>query len=154
MATDEILSSLLYSSTALSITILPNRNSLSSSSLSIFINSPTLAIPCTIVDNCSAAPLFISVETLVVLFIFNGTIYFETNQQQDAYYHCLGLCPKPRTAIEEITFEKGWIAIDGSVEKLEHHQILSISQCRFNSNPLLFIGKLVEIRNNTHASLR
>jgi hypothetical protein len=120
----------------------------------VFINTSTLTIPPTIVLDHGAAPFFIPIETLVVLFVFNGTIYFETTQEQTAYCQCLGLCPKPRTTMEEIAFEKGWITVDGFVEKLEHRQWLSIFQCRFKSNPLLFVRKLTEIRNNTHAPLR
>jgi len=120
----------------------------------IFINNPTLTMPPTIVDDHGAIPYFIPMEILANLFIFNGTIYFESTQEQTAYCQCLGLCPKPRTAMEEIAFEKGWITMDGFVEKIGHRQSLSMSQCRFNSNPLLFLRKLIELRNNTHAPIR
>jgi hypothetical protein len=56
-------------------------------------------------------------------------------------------------AIEEDAFEKGSIAADGFVKKLEHRHFLQIYQCRFNSNSLLFFRKLVENRNNAHAPL-
>ena len=120
----------------------------------IFINNPALTMPPTIVDDHGAIPYFIPIEILVNLFIFNGTIYFESTHEQTVYCQCLGLCPKPRTAMEEIAFEKGWITADGFVEKLAHRQNLSMFQCRFNSNPLLFLRKLIELRNNTHAPVR
>ena len=84
----------------------------------------------------------------------HGAIYIESTQEQTAYCQCLGLCPKSRTAMEEIALEKGWITTDGFVEKIGHRQSLSMSQCHFNSNPLLFLRKLIELRNNTHTPIR
>ncbi|CAF0948665.1 unnamed protein product, partial [Didymodactylos carnosus] len=120
---------------------------------SIFINTPTLTIPPSIVP--SKDPIFITipVERLAELFIFNGTLYFETVHEQKAYCEFLGICPKPRTSIEEDAFEKGWVAVDGFVTKPKHRCHLHIAQCRFTSSPLKFVKQLVENRNNSHAPL-
>jgi hypothetical protein len=100
-----------------------------------------------------AVAFSIPTEWLVELFVFNGTLYFETIHEQTAYCQCLGVCPKPRTAVEEDAFEKCWIAVDGFVEKSEHRRLLQLHRCRFSSNPLAFIRKLVENRNNANAPL-
>jgi hypothetical protein len=120
---------------------------------SIIVNTITLTIPPSISPDRGAVPFTIPTEWLVKLFIFNGTLYFETNHQQTAYCQSLGVCPKPRTEIEEDAFEKGWIAIDGFVKNLDHRRLLQLDQCHFHSNPLAFIRKLVENRNNAHAPL-
>ncbi|CAF1440182.1 unnamed protein product [Rotaria sordida] len=120
---------------------------------SIIVNTATLTIPPSIAPDCGTVLFPIPTEWLVALFIFNGTLYFETTDEQTAYCHCLGVCPKPRTDIEEEAFEKGWITVDGFVKKSDHRDILQLQQCRFHANPLAFIRKLMENRNNTHVSL-
>jgi hypothetical protein len=118
---------------------------------SIFVNTPTLTIPPTIesFDDVFTIPL----NWLVQLFIFNGTLYFETSDEQTAYCHCLGLCPGPRTMIEEKCFEKGWISVDGFVSNSIHRSHLQIYHAQFNSNPLTFVRQLIENRNNSHAPI-
>jgi hypothetical protein len=114
---------------------------------SICVNTPTLTIP----------PLtetyLIPIESLVQLFIFNGTLYFENVNEQTAYCQCLALCPKPRTNTEEKAFEERRIAIDGFVEKSEDRRYLQIDRARFVSNPLIFVKQLIENRNNLHAPI-
>ncbi|CAF1260892.1 unnamed protein product [Rotaria sp. Silwood1] len=58
---------------------------------SIFINTPTLTIPSLIEPSNRIIPYFISNEWLVLLFIFNGTLYFDTVDEQIAYCQCLSL---------------------------------------------------------------
>ena len=116
----------------------------------ILVNNPALTIP----PSRGAIPYLIPVQTLVELFLFNGTTYFETEEEQTAYCQCLGVCPKPRNIIEEVAFKNRWIGVDGFVEKRQHRVLLAMDQCRFHSNPLLFIRKLVENRNNAHPPLR
>ena len=113
-------------------------------SQSIFINNPSLTIPPSI-DEFFQIPI----EWLVQLFIFNGTLYFENVDEQTAYCQCLGLCPKPRTETEEVAFEKRWIALDGYVNDIAHCRLLNMDTTRFNSNPLLFIKRLLENRNHS-----
>jgi hypothetical protein len=118
---------------------------------SIFINTTALTMPPSIESSSGAVPFPIQIQWLVELFVFNGSLYFESNDEQTAYCQCLGVCQKPRTAAEEEAFKKGWIAEDGYVDNLEHRFSLQLNQCRFRSNPLAFVRKLVEIRNHIHA---
>ncbi|CAF0995068.1 unnamed protein product [Adineta steineri] len=120
---------------------------------SISVNIPTLTIPPSVGPSNSADAYYIPIESLVQLFVFNGSLYFETLDEQTAYCKCLGLCPKPRTEDENDAFEKGWIAVDGFVAaEYRHH--LQMSQAQFVTNPLLFIKKLIEVRNNSRAPIR
>jgi hypothetical protein len=120
---------------------------------SIFINTTALTMPPSIVSSGGAVAFPIPIRWLVELLVFNGSLYFGSNDEQTAYCQCLGLCQKPRTEAEEEAFENGWIADDGYVENLEYRCNLKLDQCRFRSNPLAFVRKLVENRNHTHAPL-
>ena len=89
----------------------------------------------------------------------SSNVHLDLNQL-DTYEHSLSKLKKylnqhqyPTKSAEEEAFEKKWIAIDGYVHKLEHRSVLQLDQCRFRSNPLAFIRKLVENRNHTHAPL-
>ncbi|CAF4676762.1 unnamed protein product [Rotaria sp. Silwood1] len=114
---------------------------------SIFAHTPALTIPHDAID------FVLPVDWLAQLFVFNGTIYFETVEEETAYCQCLALCLKPRTTIEEDAFENGWIALDGFVQEPEHRCHLQIDRARFNSNPLAFVKELLKNRNNTYASV-
>ncbi|CAF2626053.1 unnamed protein product [Rotaria sp. Silwood2] len=120
---------------------------------SIFINTPTLTIPPSMGLSDETVAYFIPIEWLVQLFVFNGTLYFETADEQTAFCQCLSLCPQPRTPIEEAAFEKGWIAIDGFASNLNHSRHLSMNQAQFTLNPLKFVKQLIENRNNFHAPI-
>ncbi|CAF1403176.1 unnamed protein product [Adineta steineri] len=121
---------------------------------SILINTSALTIPPSIAPDSNVISFTIPVEWLVELYVFNGTLYFETTEEQTAYCRCLGVCPKPRTKIEEEAFEKDYIAIDGFVSNLDHRLHLQLNQCHFKVNPLVFIRKLIENRNHVHAPLK
>ncbi|CAF1276105.1 unnamed protein product [Rotaria magnacalcarata] len=73
---------------------------------SIIVNTTTSTIPPSISSNRRVVPFSIPTEWLVELFVFNGTLYFETTEEQTAYCHLLGVCLKPRSAIEEDAFQK------------------------------------------------
>ncbi|CAF3750887.1 unnamed protein product, partial [Rotaria sordida] len=120
---------------------------------SIFINVPSLTIPPMIEHPNGVVPFFIPLEWLVQLFIFNGTLYFETVDEQTAYCQCLSLCPKPRTVKEEEAFKNGWIDVDGFVSNSEHRQYLKMYKVRFHCNLLTFVKQIIENRNNSHASI-
>jgi hypothetical protein len=113
---------------------------------SIFIDTPRLTIPPTVSSSIPS-------QWLAQLFVFNSTLYFNNVQEQTDYCQCLGLCPKPRTESEDDAFDNGWIALDGYVQQSEHRQQLQLHHCRFYSNPLIFVKKLIENRNNSHAPL-
>ncbi|CAF1161225.1 unnamed protein product [Rotaria sordida] len=120
---------------------------------SIFANTPTLTIPPSIASSENTAMYVIPIKQLVQLFIFNGTLYFETVAEQTAYCQCLRLCPKPRTIAEEKAFEKNWIAVDGFVENPKYRRRLEIYQARIDCNPLVFVRRLIENRNSTYLSI-
>ncbi|CAF3462404.1 unnamed protein product [Rotaria socialis] len=120
---------------------------------SIFVNTPTLTIPSLLKHPNGVIPFVIPLEWLVQLFIFNGTLYFETVDEQTQYCRCLSLCPKPRTKQEEEAFEKGWIAIDGFVRNTEHRRQLKLVKVQFPLNLLPFVKQMIENRNNLHAPI-
>ncbi|CAF3125081.1 unnamed protein product [Rotaria sp. Silwood2] len=120
---------------------------------SIFVNTPTLIIPPLIRHSIDIVPFFISLQWLVQLFIFNGTLYFETVDEQTAYCQCLSLCPKPRTKEEEEAFKNGWIAVDGFVSNSEHRYALMLHEVQFHNNLLAFVKQIIENRNNSHAPM-
>ena len=110
--------------------LLPRTNPIQS----IFINTPALMIP-----RISTTAFQIPIEWLIQLFVFNGTLYFETTNEQTAYCQWLGLYPRPRTKSEEKAFENSSIDNDKSIN---------------NSNSLLhFTKQLLENRNNSHLTV-
>jgi hypothetical protein len=74
---------------------------------SIFVNTPALIIPPLIPTIHDTVAFILPVDWLAELFVFNGTVYFETVEEQTAYCQCLALNLKPRTSIEENDFENG-----------------------------------------------
>ena len=113
---------------------------------SVLINTPTLMIPRSIFS--------VPVEWLTELSVFNGTLYFDNTAEQRAYCDFLGICPKPRTKLEEEAFEQGWISSDGFVEKISHRDYIQIAGCYFSSNPLALVRKILETRHNSLLSPR
>ena len=111
---------------------------------SIFVNTSALIIP-------RCIPFVLPVDWLVQLFIFNGTLFFQTIEEQLSFCQCLSLCPRPRTVNEETAFEDGWINIDGFVQQIEDRCQLNMDRSRFIVNPLPFVKQLVKIRNNNNA---
>ncbi|CAF3230373.1 unnamed protein product, partial [Rotaria socialis] len=120
---------------------------------SIFVNTRTLTIPPLLGHSNGAAPFVIPLEWLVQLVIFNGTLYFETVDEQTEYCQCLSLCPKPRTKQEEEAFERGWIAVDSFVSNAEHRRQLKLVKVQFPRNLLPFVKQMIENRNNLHAPI-
>ena len=120
---------------------------------SIFVNNPRLTIPSSIKFHNLGINCQISLQILPPLFVFNGTLYFSTVEEQNAYCQLLSLCPIPRTQEEEAAFEKGWIDKDGFVSNPEHRRHLQIKQAQFISNPIIFMKQLIENRNRSYASV-
>ena len=91
------------------------------------------------IPRISTTAFQIPIEWLIQLFVFNGTLYFETTNEQTAYCQWLGLYPRPRTKSEEKAFENSSIDNDKSIN---------------NSNSLLhFTKQLLENRNNSHLTV-
>lgn len=120
----------------------------------IFVNNSALTIPPFNVSDRDAIPYLIPAQSLVELFVFNGTLFFANEEEQTAYCQCLGVCPKPRNTIEQTAFAEKWIAADGFVKNPQHRIFLAVHQCRFHSNPLFFVRKLLENRNNASPPLK
>ncbi|CAF1580540.1 unnamed protein product [Adineta ricciae] len=120
---------------------------------SIFVNTSTITIPPSVPATTGNHTFMLPIDWLVELFVFNGTIYFETNEEQMAYCQYLGLCPKPRTVVEEDAFENGWISPDGFVQESKHRSLLMLEHARFKSNPLTFVKQLLKNRNDAYPSL-
>ncbi|CAF4342013.1 unnamed protein product [Rotaria sp. Silwood2] len=120
---------------------------------SIAVNISTFKISPLIGYLSDAVPFLISLEWLVHLLIFNGTLYFETVDEQTVYYQCLSLCPKPRSMEEEEeeAFKNGRITVNGFVSSSEYRHHLHLHQVQFHSNLLTFIKQIIENRNNSHA---
>ncbi|UJR29753.1 hypothetical protein I4U23_017301 [Adineta vaga] len=116
---------------------------------SIFINTSSLIIPS--INN--AFHFNILLEDLIELFLFNGNLFFQNSNEQTAFCRYLGLCPKPRSTIEEKFYAKGHIDIEGFVIDRMQRRHLQLSQCPFRSNPLSFIRKFIENRNNSNVPL-
>ncbi|CAF3839520.1 unnamed protein product [Rotaria sp. Silwood1] len=120
---------------------------------SVFVNTPSLTIPPLIKHSNDTIPFLIPLKWLVQLFIFNGTLYFETIDEQTAYCQCLSLCPKPRTREQEEAFKKGWINVDGFVRNTKHRRHLKMYKVRFDDNLLPFVKQIIENRNSSHAPM-
>jgi hypothetical protein len=113
---------------------------------SILVNTPALSIPSSLFS--------IPNDWLAQLFLFNGTLYFDDVEEQRAYCHFLGVCPKPRTKDEQEAFDKGWINNDGFIGKSNNRRSLQMDQCGFNSNPLALVRKILESRHRSYVPAR
>ena len=122
-------------------------------SQSIFVNTFSLTIPPLIQLSDRTDPFIIPNDWLAQLFVFNGTLFFETTAEQAAYCQCLSLCPKPRTPAENDAFENCSIATDGFISRDEHRRYLQIHHAPFSFNPIMFVKQLLENRNNSQASI-
>ncbi|UJR11152.1 hypothetical protein I4U23_015333 [Adineta vaga] len=116
----------------------------------IFVDTPTLMIPRSVERSDESNVYCIPIAWLAQLFVFNGTLYFKSTNEQIAYCQYLSLCPRPRTVEEEEAFQQGWIAVDGFVKDPIHRRLLKLQDARFISNPLMFIKQLIENRNNSY----
>ena len=117
----------------------------------ILVNVPILTIPSTIAFHNYRS---ISLECLVELFVFNGTLYFQNSQEENAFCKYLGICPNPRTLSEKEAFDKGWISPDGFVSQPTHRHELNIGHvCRFHTSPLPLVKQIIEIRNNSYPTM-
>ena len=77
---------------------------------------------------------------------FSGSVFFATNHEQDAYCDFLGLCPRPRSEVEEIAFHHGDIEQDGYVP-LEQRQKLHLkTMCAFERSPMPFMVEVLSSR--------
>lgn len=93
--------------------------------------------------------------------MYSGSMYFNSDAEQNAYCNFLGLISRPRTPQQEMAFEEGIIQPNGfvPVENRQHSTavIKSIDKCKFRQNPVDLAIQLIEahhefMRNESHAS--
>lgn len=93
----------------------------------------------------------INVRDAAQIKMFSGSMYFNSEDEQNAYCNFLGLIPRPRNSEQEEAFERGLIRPNGfvSVENRQHSSIVKyVNQCKFKSNPINLARKLIEAHHN------
>jgi len=90
--------------------------------------------------------IFISSLHMEQLAVYSGSLYLNDEQEQSNFLSFSGYCPSPRTEIEEKQFNLGHITRTGYVHK-EYRAELGLNDCGFETDPLLMIKKLAEMRN-------
>ncbi|XP_031636747.1 uncharacterized protein LOC116349465 [Contarinia nasturtii] len=92
-----------------------------------------------------------NVRDIAQIKMFSGCMYFNDEQEQNAYCNFLGLIPRPRSSEQEIAFENGFIRPNGFVP-LEHRQhskiAKSVNRCKFKTNPIDLAIKLIEAHHD------
>lgn len=90
----------------------------------------------------------ISVHDEIAIGMYAGIMYFQSEDEQNAYCGFLGLIPRPRSQELEIAFNKGTIQAKGFVPSGNRHYSEAISscvgQCMFEENPVDLAIKLIE----------
>lgn len=93
--------------------------------------------------------------------MYSGSMYFNSEMEQDAYCSFMGLIPSPRTPDLEMAFEEGYITPNSYVptENRRHSAAISrlVKKCKFNENPVELAIKLIEahhvfVRKESHVS--
>lgn len=93
----------------------------------------------------------ISIEDEVQIGVYAGMLYFDDEDEENAYCNFLGLIPRPKTGYtfeQKEAFESGYIEENGYVRNREHNctEAISqcISQCKFKKNPTDLAVKLIK----------
>lgn len=90
----------------------------------------------------------ILMDDAVQIGMFAGSMYFASNEEQNAYCSFMGLIPRPRTTELETQFRCGQICANGFVE-VEHRRSSQainarVGACRFEQSPTDLAVKLIE----------
>lgn len=105
-----------------------------------------------------AIPDELCVDDKVQIDVFAGSMYFDSDIEQNAFCGFLGLIPKhSRTQEEKEALENGILhgisKSKGFVPKPQRHLTNSISEyvgdCKFNDNPVDLVIKLIEVRHQS-----
>lgn len=95
----------------------------------------------------------IDVVDEVQIAMYAGSMYFESEDEQNAYCGFLGLIPRPRTQQQEQAFESGIIKAKGYVpiERRKFSEAVSdcVGRCKFHDNPVDLVIKLIEAHHQT-----
>lgn len=83
--------------------------------------------------------------------MFSGSMYFNDEDEQNAYCNFLGLIPRPRTSEQETAFERELIRPNGFVP-IKHRQNSKVAkfvnQCKFEKSPIGLAKKLIEAHHD------
>jgi hypothetical protein len=77
------------------------------------------------------------------LLAFSGSAFFANAPEQNAYCDFLGLCPRPRSRIEDDAFQRGDIQPDGFFPPSKRGEA---HVCAFQKSPVQFISELLADR--------
>lgn len=90
----------------------------------------------------------ISMDDAVQIGMFAGSMYFTSNDEQNAYCSFMGLIPRPRTNELEKQFRCGHICANGFVQKENRRRSKAIEKrvgrCRFEQSPTDLAVKIIE----------
>ncbi|XP_031632913.1 uncharacterized protein LOC116346822 [Contarinia nasturtii] len=90
----------------------------------------------------------IDIHDEVQIGFYAGIMFFQSEDEQNAYCNFLGLIPRPRTHEQDMAFEKGTIQAKGFVPMGNRQYSESISSCvghcQFQENPVDLGIKLIE----------
>lgn len=80
--------------------------------------------------------------------VYSGSMYFQSDIEQNAYCGFIGIVPCPRTAEQNDAYEDGVIDSKGFVppKRRQHSDAISncVGRCKFQENPIDFIIKIIE----------
>ncbi|XP_031623226.1 uncharacterized protein LOC116340729 [Contarinia nasturtii] len=92
----------------------------------------------------------ISIEEMAQIAFFSGAIYFNSEEEQNAYCNFMGLIPKPLNISQQIAFDMDQITPSGFVEP-KHRKVPAIcdavENCRFTKNPIQLAIGIIQARH-------
>ncbi|KAG4070394.1 hypothetical protein HA402_006536 [Bradysia odoriphaga] len=96
----------------------------------------------------------VDIHDEVQIGMYAGSMYFASEDEQNAYCAFMGLIPRPRATLElEQAAEKGIIQSKAFVPMENRHQTEAIEncvgRCKFNDNPVDLAIKLIEAHHQT-----
>ncbi|XP_055313653.1 uncharacterized protein LOC129574965 isoform X2 [Sitodiplosis mosellana] len=90
----------------------------------------------------------IDIQDEVQFEFYSGAMYFQSDDEQNAYCGFLGLIPCPRTPEQDSAFEEGVIEPKGFVKprRRKYSEAISncVGQCKFEENPVDLAIKIIE----------
>ena len=89
----------------------------------------------------------IDITTLMHLFLYSGSLYFENELQQEAYLKVIGHIARPRSDVEELAYGEGLIK-DGFLLKECHSRFTMESL--FDCRQVDYIKELINVRNRQY----
>ena len=106
------------------------------------VSEPSLVLP----KRGSKCKPFDDPAHIAQLLGFSGSTFFATYREQDAYCEFLGLCPRPRSEVEENAFHHGDIEQDGYVPREKRQNLHLKTACVFERSPTPFMVEVLSSR--------